>query len=336
MPAMPMKGVIIANIGSPDSPTADAVKEYLTVFLADSRIRPMKSRMWDALLKHYILPKRSPRSARKYKEIWTEAGSPLLSSMQTLACSLEEAFASQNLDCTVRCGMSYGNPSISDALSHLHDADCEEICILPLYPQSAFSTTLVVKDKVHEALGSLDWNPALSFAGEYCGHPSYAPVIAHSIEEAGFDVTREDRLVFAFHSIPMSDIRNGDEYGKLSHASAQSIASELSLADHQWDIGFQCRFDKSRAWLGPSLIKVIKKMLQEWHSKDGRLFVVAPNFAVDCLETLYDIDIELRSKIAGVRGEAFSTDSFVYVPCLNASQMHVELLCEIIKENMAL
>ncbi len=336
MSAMPKKGVIIANTGSPDSPTADAVKEYLAVFLADPRIRPTKSRMWDALLKHYILPKRSPRSASKYARIWTEAGSPLASSMQAPACSLEEIFASQSLDYAVHCGMSYGNPSISDALSQLHDADCEEVCILPLYPQSAFSTTMVVSDKVHETLDSLGWNPALSFVGEYCGHPSYAPAIARSVEEAGFDAAREDRLIFAFHSIPMSDIRNGDEYDKLSHASAQTIARELGVADHQWDIGYQCRFDKSRAWLGPSLTRVIQKMLQGWHSEDGRLFVAAPNFAIDCLETLYDIDIELRSKIAGVRGEAFSTDSFVYVPCLNASQMHVELLYGVIKENMAL
>lgn len=333
---MPKKGVVIANTGSPDSPTAEAVKEYLAVFLSDPRIRPTQSRIWDVLLKRYILPKRSPRSARKYKEIWTEAGSPLLSSMQTLACSLEEAFASQNLDCTVRCGMNYGNPSICDALSGLRDAGCEEVCALPLYPQSAFSTTMVVADKVHEALCSLDWNPAVSFVDEYSGRPPYARAVARSVEESGFDPTRDDRLAFAFHSVPMSDIRNGDEYGKLSHASAQSIASELVLADRQWDIGFQCRFDKSRAWLGPSLIQVIKKMLQEWHSRDGRLFVVAPNFAVDCLETLYDIDIELRGKVAAIRDEAFSADSFVYVPCLNASRMHVELLYEVIKENMAL
>lgn len=336
MPAMPKKGVIIANTGSPDSPTVEAVKEYLAVFLADSRIRPMKSRMWDALLKHYILPKRSPRSACKYAKIWTDAGSPLSSSMQALVCSLEEAFASQNLDCTVLCGMSYGNPSICNALSSLRDADCEEVCILPLYPQSAFSTTMIVKDRVHEALGLLDWDPLLSFVNEYSSNPSYIQAIARSVEEAGIDAARDDRLVFAFHSIPMSDIRNGDEYGELSHASAQSIASELSLADQQWDIGFQCRFDKSRAWLGPSITQVIQKMLQDCHSKDGRLFVVAPNFAVDCLETLYDIDFELRSKVADMRDDAFSTDSFVYVPCLNASQMHVELLYKVIRENLVL
>lgn len=232
--------------------------------------------------------------------------------------------------------MSYGSPSVFDALSQLHDAGCEEVCILPLYPQSVFSTTLVVEDKAHEALGSLDWNPALAFVNEYSSNPSYVQAIARSVEDAGFDAARDDRLVFAFHSIPMSDIRNGDEYEKLSHASAQSIASELGLADHQWDIGFQCRFDKSRAWLGPSITQAIQKMLQDWHSKDGRLFVVAPNFAVDCLETLYDIDIELRSKVADMRDDAFSTGSFVYVPCLNASQMHVELLYRIVRENVAL
>lgn len=330
------RGVVIANTGSPDSPTAEAVKEYLAVFLSDSRIRPMKSRMWDLLLRRYILPKRSPRSARKYAEIWTGAGSPLSSNMQALACSLEEAFALQNLDCTVLCGMSYGNPSICDALSSLRDAGCEEVCILPLYPQSALSTTMVVDDKVHEALDSLGWNPTLSFVREYCAHPSYARAIARSVEEAGFDAAREDRLIFAFHSIPMSDIRNGDEYDKLSHASAQAIARELGVAHHQWDIGYQCRFDKSRAWLGPSLTQVIQKMLHEWNAKDGRLFVVAPNFAVDCLETLYDIDIELRSKVADMPEETFSADYFVYIRCLNASKTHVELLYEVIKENMTL
>lgn len=335
MSGMPKIGVILANTGTPDSPDADAVRDYLAAFLSDPRIRPAKSRLWDVFLKRFILPKRSPRSAQKYREIWTESGSPLLMNMQNLASLLEEAFASQGTNCTVRCGMSYGSPSITDALSDLHNAGCEEICVLPLYPQSAFSTTAVVADKMQEAFDSLDWHPSLVFVNEYCEYPSYARAIAASVKGAGFVPSRDDRLIFAFHSIPLSDIRNGDRYDKLSHDSARSIARELGLDDSQWDIGFQSRFDKSRAWLGPSLVQVVQKTLQDWHSEGGHLFVVTPNFAVDCLETQFDIDIELRNKVAAMCDEAFAAESFMYVPCLNTSQEHVKLLCEIAEENIS-
>lgn len=220
--------------------------------------------------------------------------------------------------------MSYSAPSIEDALAECNTLGCDEVIVLPLYPQSAFCTTGVVKDQLDLALARLGWNPQVTFVDSYCDEENYINAVASSISSAGCTLAAGDKLLFAFHSIPMADIRAGDTYEMQAHRTAIRVAEKLVLDDSSWRIGYQCRFDKSRAWLGPSTTEALEEL-----AGSKRLFVVAPNFSIDCLETLYDIDIKLRSVWSG-KGLDSSGDTLRYVPCLNDSEEQINLLCGII------
>ncbi len=308
-----MRGVILANTGSPDAPEPQAVRAYLSTFLADPRICPMNPRLWHLILHAFILPKRCVSSAEKYRRIWTDEGSPLSVHMVSLAAGLEAA-AGEGV--RVRHAMSYGAPPMAHALAELRDAGCADITVVPLYPQSAHSTTGVVSDQLAAALEELAWQPQVRVIERYADAPAYLDAIAESVRAAGFGEAG-DGLLFAFHSIPLADVRAGDAYGEQAAATAQAVAERLGLASGQWQLGFQSRFDKHRRWLSPFTKEVLPKL-------DGcnRLFVIAPNFSVDCLETLYDIDIVLRQECQ----QTHPTRPFIYVPSLNASGAHISLL----------
>lgn len=321
---MAQRGIIIANTGSPAAPTPEAVRSYLRDFLSDPRICPINPICWKFILNACILPRRSVASAKKYAQIWTPSGSPLRLIMDLLAARLQDAFAHE--DTVVRCAMSYGEPSCEEVLSDLRAQGCEELVIIPLYPQGAFSTTKVVEDKVAVALQEIEWDPQLEVIEDYCTSELYTNAIARSIEAAGF-IPEEDTLLFAFHSIPVKDIEAGDTYPDHVMRSSKAIAEGVGARDGAWRVGFQCRFDKSRKWIGPSTTQVI----DELRDHDGRLFVVAPNFSIDCLETLYDIELELKELYRACRCDA-SGDDFVYVPCLNDSDDQVALISSLIRE----
>lgn len=320
---MTKRGIIIANTGSPAAPTPEAVRSYLMSFLSDQRICPVNPFLWKIILKAFILPKRSPASAQKYQQIWTEDGSPLTARMASLADKVQAALDARTSDAIVRFSMSYGEPPLADALAEVRHAGCDELIVLPLYPQSAYSTTFVVQDKLESAFAALNWHPPLRFVSHYSDRAEYLDAIAESILSAGFEVDK-DCLLFAFHSIPMKDIEAGDCYDQLVSASVQGIVSRLGLAEGRWQVGFQCRFD-SRVWLGPSTKVVLEKLIDQ----EGRLFVVAPNFSIDCLETLYDIEVELKEYFYTLKPAA-SADDFVYVPCLNDSAAQVSLIASIV------
>lgn len=325
---MGRRSVIIANTGTPSAPTPEAVRIYLRQFLSDPRIRPINPLLWKVVLNACILPRRSVRSAAKYERIWTPEGSPLAVGMASLAARLQQALSCAGEPCEVRAAMSYGVPSVAQALDELREAGCQEVVAIPLYPQSAHSTTSVVVDAIDAALAGMGWSPALRLVEGYCERDDYVAAVAGTVLGAGFDPAH-DALLATFHSVPMKDIAAGDTYGDCAHATAQAVARTLGLADSAWRIGFQCRFDRSRAWLGPST----SKALEGFPAGRDRLFVVAPNFSIDCLETLLDIDVELRERFAEGRA-AMGTDAvdFVYVPCLNDADAHVELLKRIVLE----
>lgn len=307
------RGIILANTGSPDAPEPQAVRAYLSTFLADPRICPMNPRLWHLILHAFILPKRCVSSAEKYRLIWTDEGSPLSVHMASLAAGLEAA-AGEGV--RVRHAMSYGAPSMAHALAELRDEGCADITVVPLYPQSAHSTTGVVSDQLAAALEELAWQPQVRVIERYADEPAYLDAIAESVRAAGFEEAG-DGLLFAFHSIPLADVRAGDAYGEQAAATAQAVAERLGLTPGQWQLGFQSRFDKHRRWLSPFTREVLPKL-----DACERLFVVAPNFSVDCLETLYDIDIVLRQECQQQR----PTRPFIYVPSLNATPAHISLL----------
>lgn len=318
---MPKTGVLIVNTGSPKSPLPSDVGSYLSEFLSDPRIRPMDSFIWDVILNRIIVPKRSKVSGSRYERIWMEEGSPLSVNMKSLASKLQNELESD--DFVVHHAMSYGEPSIYDALIDFRNEGCDQITAIALYPQSAYSTSYVVNDKIHNVLKDMNWNPGLRFIRNYSDDPLYHKAIANSIIEAGFNPDK-DELLMAFHSIPMKDIEAGDTYAKQVESSTNNIVQQLNVPKGSWYVGFQCRFDKSRKWLGPFTSEILQNM-----DKNKRLFVVAPNFSIDCLETLYEIEIELKESYLESNPK-IEDGSFKYVPCLNDSDAQVELLKSLI------
>lgn len=297
--------------------------DYLRRFLSDPAICPINPRLWHFILNRFIIPKRAPVSAEKYASIWTEAGSPLDVYMKRLieklkASSLKDKIAS------ISYATSYSFPTILEALSECKELECDQIIVIPLYPQSAFSTTGAVRNKVNEALKELGWTVSLRFIENYYNEPLYIEAIAHSIEASDFDPEKGDKLLFVFHSIPVVDIRGGDTYGKQTQSSVQKVVDALNLEEDCWKIGYQCRFDKSRKWLGPFAVTLLDDF-----SDANRLFTIAPNFSVDCLETLYDIEIMLR-KAWSDKDVNSSEKSFQYISCLNDSSAQVELIRKIV------
>ncbi len=316
-------GIVIANTGSPSAPTPDAVRCYLREFLSDPRICPMNPVLWKFILNKFILPRRSVASAEKYQSIWGEQGSPLAVHMTSLARKLES-----ELDgCVVRAAMSYGSPSLLEVAGELRERGCTRLVVIPLYPQSAYSTTSVVKDKLTQALEALAYKPRLDLVENYGEHELYLDALAESVRAAGF--SEGDALVMTFHSVPMNDINAGDTYETQAHATARALARRLSLEPERWRIGFQCRFD-SRKWVGPFAPEAVRSL----EVGAGRLFVVAPNFSIDCLETLCDIEVDLRRCFAEANPGA-GEERFVYVPCLNDSDAQVRLLAALVGEACA-
>lgn len=335
-------GVVLANTGSPDEPTPQAVKRYLSRFLMDPRIVPMNRVCWWFILHAFILPKRSVASAEKYRIIWTPEGSPLLCAHEKLAQGLSAYYAARSLPVSVRCAMSYGEPSLANAIRSLAEEGCDQLVVLPLYPQSAFSTTGSVSDSVRRAVRKAHWKGEVTLIDNYHDDPVYVKAIAASIVHAGFDVASDDRLLFSFHSIPLGDIEDGDTYELQTGATCLAIANELGLDRRRWTVGYQCRFDKGRDWLAP----FTSKTLESWadSATSSRVFMVCPNFAVDCLETLYDVEREIKpaylerkrgiiSKGAGAGAKDaadVAEDDFVYVPCLNKSKAHIKVLAHVL------
>lgn len=296
-------GVVIANTGTPEAPTRKAVKKYLAQFLMDPRICPMPRPIWWMLLHTSILRKRSRASAAKYEKIWTEEGSPLVAITASLERGLNDYYASRGLPVVVRAGMSYGKPSLKQAVRELKEAGCTELVVLPMYPQSAFSTTGSVSDAMKKAVRRVRFKGRVRTIDGYGENTVYVKAVAASIRNAGFSEEAGDRLLFSFHSIPLKDIEAGDTYELQTGATSLAVAGELGLDRRAWTISYQSRFDKGRTWLSPFTRPTLERLAQA-AEPGSRLFMVCPNFSVDCLETLYDVPYELEPLyLAVLRGE---------------------------------
>ena len=323
-------GVLLVNTGSPSEPTPQAVRQYLSEFLMDPAILPMNRIAWWLILHLFILPKRGVRSAAKYERIWTDEGSPLVVVTSELEDKLIEQIEMEGVDAVVRCCFSYGEPSIAGSLEEMRAAECTKLVVLPMYPQSAYSTCGAVRGNFKRIFEPMGWDVPVEIIDNYHDNPVYIRSIADSIRRAGFDPASDDRLLFAYHSIPLVDIENGDTYELQTSATSLQVATELGIDHGRWSIGYQCRFDKGRTWLSPYVDEVLDRLAEGGR---GRLFYVCPNFSIDCLETLYDVQYEHKQRYLDRLQEAGvepSEDLFVYVPCLNASNAHVRTLCDVL------
>ena len=318
-------GILITNLGTPDSPTKKDLKKYLNQFLMDKRVVDLSRLFWVPLLKLIILNVRPKKSAKLYKSIWTDQGSPLLAMSKNILQSLKHAFSEENRDITFDLGMRYGNPSISEALQRFKDKSISKILILPLYPQAGSPTTSSTLDAVSSYLSTQSWTPNLRFISGYHDHKDYIISLSRSIKDSFSKNGKPDKLIFSYHGMPDRYLQEGDPYYCFCHKTTRLVAEKLNLNKDHYEMAFQSRFGYEK-WLQPYLDDMIPEM-----AKNGvnHLQIISPGFSVDCLETLEEINIQYRELFEDNGGKKFN-----YIPCLNDSDNQLDMIKNLVLENI--
>ena len=319
-------GVLAVNLGTPDFPSYFAVQRYLREFLGDRRVINSSRLIWLPLLYGVILPFRPIRTARKYRKIWLQEGSPLAvysgRLTKKIGMILQAGFGDQ---IRVELGMTYGNPSIAHALESLCAQNVKKLLVLPLYPQYCSSTTGSVFDRTSRALQRWRWLPETRFVNDYFHDAGYIDALTKRILDHWAEVGERSHLLFSYHGIPAAYVADGDPYQSQSEATTRLVVSRLGLAPDQWSHCYQSRFG-SVLWLKPYTEDTLKTMAKRGVRK---LTVVSPSFAVDCLETLEEVAIEYRDKFLELGGERLTL-----VPALNDDDRHAQVLATIVKNQL--
>jgi ferrochelatase len=318
-----MNGVLLVNLGTPEAPTPKAVGEYLREFLSDPRVVDLPRWLWLPLLRLVIIPLRRHRSAEAYRKVWQPEGSPLLVRSRRLADRLGELLSG---DAQVVLAMRYGCPCMRDALRKLRERGVERVIVLPMYPQYSMTTTETVFDAVGQGLRALEWYPEVETIQDYHDNPHWLDAVASSIRDYQERAGQPDKLIFSLHGIPQRYVRNGDPYEQQCKLSVSAIASRLGLDDERWMLTFQSRVGKE-PWLQPYTDKTLEALPQQGVR---HVQAICPGFAVDCLETLEEIAMENRELFLESGGEKME-----YIPALNESQEHAELLARLVRDRLA-
>jgi ferrochelatase len=316
-------GILLAQLGTPDAPTEAALRRYLRQFLSDPRVIEANRLAWWLVRNFIVLRKRPAESAKLYRRIWTERGSPLLLTTLEQARALEEALGG---GAAVEAGMRYGNPAIAAALDRLGERGCDRLLLFPLYPQYAAPTTASTCDAVFAHLRRQRLVPALRVVPPYGAHAAYIGALAEVTREAlaGLPWT-PDRLVFSFHGIPARYAANGDPYPRQVEETASLLARALGLEAGAWLLSYQSRFGKE-PWLQPYTDETFRDLAR---SGARRIAVACPGFTADCLETLDEIGELGKEQFRAAGGEDLRL-----LPCLNAHPAWVRGLEAIAREEL--
>ena len=274
------KGVLLVNLGTPDSPTAPAVKKFLSQFLHDHRVVDLTRWLWCPILHGVILPIRSPKVAKLYQSVWMEGGSPLMVYSKRQAEKL-----SSLIELPVELGMTYGNPSIQTGFEALMEKGVEEVIVLPLFPQYSGTTTAAVSDGITKAFKKMAVIPSYQFIRNYHHHPLYIKALANSVRKSWQEKGQGDYLLCSYHGIPKRYADNGDIYPDHCEQTTNLLARELGLKSEQIGMTYQSRFGREE-WLQPYTDKTLETLPNKGIK---RLDVITPAFSVDCLETLEEI-----------------------------------------------
>ncbi len=314
-------GVLLVNLGTPEAPTARALRPYLRQFLGDPRVIEYPRLLWRLILDGIILNVRPRRSAKLYAKIWTDEGSPLMVISQKLAKKLQAAMGD---DVKVVLAMRYGRPSIASGLAQLRQTNVNRIIILPLYPQYSATTTGTIFDDVFDVLQTWRWVPEIRTVNNYHDNPLYIQALADSVRDFWEENGSSQRLILSFHGIPKEYAQKGDPYPVYCCQTAQRLAATLDLDKDAWQITFQSRFGPQE-WLQP----YTDETLTAW-GEDGLESVdtICPGFAADCLETLEEMAEENRDIFLEAGGK-----SYQYIPALNDSPAHVKLLANLVRQH---
>lgn len=322
----PGVGVLVSNLGTPEAPTAAALRPYLREFLSDRRVVDVPRPIWWLVLNGFILPFRPGKVAHGYRSIWTENGSPLLAIGREQAHALQARLALEfGRSVRVALGMRYGQPSIARALRALMDEGCRRILHLPLYPQYAGATVATNHDALFAAAAAGRWMPEIRTVTSYDDEPAYIEALARSVTELWNRDGRPAKLLMSFHGIPQRYADEGDPYPCYCEGTALRLAAALGLHEDEWALTYQSRFGRE-PWLQP----YTDETLQKWgFAGVESVDVICPGFSADCLETLEEIDMQNREIFEKAGGGRFR-----YIPCLNAREDHIDALAAVVRRNL--
>ncbi|NMG43481.1 ferrochelatase [Aromatoleum toluvorans] len=319
-------GVLLVNLGSPDAPTAAAVRPYLRQFLSDPRVVEIPAPVWWPILNGIILNTRPAKSAAKYATIWMDEGSPLTVHTKRQTKLLAGYLGHRGLaDLRVDWAMRYGAPSVPDVLKRMKADGCTRILIVPMYPQYAASTTASVLDEVATCLARWRNQPEIRYVRNFHDHPGYIAALAQSVRDHWMKNGEGDKLIMSFHGVPRRSLDLGDPYHCECHATARLLAAELDLPEDRWQLTFQSRFGKAE-WLKPYTQPTLEALARQGTK---RVDVLCPGFPADCLETLEEIALECRHAFLSCGGKEFH-----YIPCLNERNDWINALSGIVRDHL--
>ena len=317
-------GVLIINLGTPNSTSWLDIRKYLKEFLSDKRVIEVNPIVWQIILNVFILTFRPSKTAKAYKEIWMKDKniSPLLYYTQKQAEKLSSTMSEKDL--IIDYAMRYGNPSIRSKIATLHKRGCENLIILPLYPQYAAATTATVCDEVYRTLMKMRWQPSLKIVPHYESEPLYIEALVNSLNKKIKEINwKPDLILASYHGIPQKYFDKGDPYHCYCHKTTRLISEKFTSIEIKTT--FQSRFGPEK-WLQPYTDKTLENL-----PKEGKKNVLAicPGFSSDCVETLEEIQIQGKESFLESGGENFDM-----VPCLNDNDDHIILLKSLIQKNI--
>ena len=317
-------GILIVNLGTPDSTSWLDIRKYLKEFLSDKRVIEVNPLIWQVILNLFILTFRPSKTAKAYKEIWMNDKnmSPLRYYTESQAKKLSEKIGNEEI--IIDFAMRYGNPSINSKIHQLQKQGCEKLIILPLYPQYAAATTATVCDEVYRTLMKMRWQPSLKIIPHYESEPLYIEAIKNSIEKKINEISwKPDLIVASYHGIPKKYFEKGDPYHCYCHKTTRLISEKYS--DIKIITTFQSRFGPQE-WLQPYTDKAFETLPKEGKKN---ILVICPGFSSDCVETLEEISIQGKESFIKSGGE-----NFEMVPCLNDSDDHIKLFKHLVMKNI--
>ena len=323
-------GVVIANLGTPDATDYWSIRRYLNEFLSDRRVIDYAPWKWQPILQLVILTKRPFSSGKAYRRIWnTEADeSPLLTNTREQSNALRARLASLYGErVEVDFCMRYGNPSTKSVIERMRDMGCDRILFFPLYPQYSAATTATANDQAFRVLMKMRWQPAARTVPSYFDNPLYINALARSVERAYSKLDSQPKiLVTSYHGLPERYLQEGDPYHCHCQKTTRLLREQLGLKEAEVVLAFQSRFGREE-WLKPYTVEEVARL-----AKTGvrHLAIMAPAFSADCIETLEEINQEIRHSFIAAGGE-----NFTYIPCLNSEADHIDMMVEIVSNELA-
>ncbi len=325
----PQTGVLLINLGTPDAPTAPALRRYLKEFLSDPRVVEIPRLIWWPILNGIILNTRPAKSAAKYASVWLPEGSPLRVHTERQAKLLKGTLGQAGHRLVVDYAMRYGQPSVADALERLKQQNCTRILLLPLYPQYAGSTSATALDAAYAWLQQSRNQPEIRAVRNFHDHPGYIAALAASVRQYWAENGQPGpsyRLMLSFHGVPKRTLELGDPYHCECLKTGRLLSEALGLPKEQVEICFQSRFGKAE-WLQPYTAPTLHRLAKEGVE---RVDVICPGFTSDCLETLEEIAMEGKADFLAAGGKTYG-----YIPCLNERPDWIEALADIVTTHLS-